>query len=619
MKWIKNLDQLIKNEFESSSWADKLNTDSNAEIFQNKLIEKERDILIKGFEFLNFSVLEGEYIQNQNEFNEVYRGIHNRVANLQNAIISNDEDFHLSAVLNSSQFLYSLKKALEIYKRIADNINKKVGNPHKNIIIDVSDTFDGTSRYFFKKDDDSLEESLFGLFNVNLSLASTGFFLEKINSEFRDLLVCVDELKKLKTKINLSSTNYNQIIDLLIQISIFFQRKLIIRFSQEEKRFRDKYMYNQKEYDFSLTEHLIENRNFFFWDSYSQNHFLSENNKEKENNLRKDVEELINSDAKIDSFLTAHRFIKYYKDINPNIIKLEEVYNFYKNYNPVYDYDKFALNISKNYLKNNILSFKTKKINFEELDSIIIEYKDLQEKSAINNFFPYYKLCKYLKKYIQKSISNEKLIEAESIKNLNLAEKAINKLKICYRLYKENLEWSEYHLYFAYQMPFEESTIKIKIDEQISIDLFIASSFSIPIDYSKYHEFLKKLEYFVINSENEIKSLKNISYFTSNLISKEEEIKTELKDQSKRNIELLGIFSAIIALLYQGATAANSEISFSDKILTFFLMFITLISFLILLKSIVTKSYFKEKTFILLTIISLILISSIIIILIIIK
>ncbi len=140
-----------------------------------------------------------------------------------------------------------------------------------------------------------------------------------------------------------------------------------------------------------------------------------------------------------------------------------------------------------------------------------------------------------------------------------------------------------------------------------------------PLNYDKYYDFGDEVKSFLVNSETEFKSFENYYHLQSKIKEKEKELSEVLKDQTKRNIELLGIFSAIIALLYQGATAANSEIPFPDKILTFFLMFITLISFLILLKSIVSKSYFRERTFILFTIISLILISSIIIILIVIK
>ena len=76
------------------------------------------------------------------------------------------------------------------------------------------------------------------------------------------------------------------------------------------------------------------------------------------------------------------------------------------------------------------------KINLSDIDNLISEYKELQENSSINNFFPYYKICSYLKKYIEDNISLEEL-EMESLTNVELA---LNKLKRCFKLYKSNFQ-----------------------------------------------------------------------------------------------------------------------------------------------------------------------------------
>lgn len=589
MKWLTKLDEFLNHEFENSTWADSLNLDSTPETFLKNLNEKEREILIKGFEFLNFSVLEGEYIKNQDEFNDIYRGLHNKVANLQNSVISNDDDFQLSATLNSSQFLYSLKKALEFYKRIADNINKQIDNPQKTIIIDVSDSSEGTGKYFRKKDD-VLEESLFDLFTTNLELAHSGFFLVNYNSRFSYLLETKASLQLLKARINLRSTYYNQIIDILIEVCVFFQRKLIIRIGQNEKRYKDKYLFNFEEFDFSLNQHLLENDYFKMWDEYALNHFYSETNKEREIILKKNAEDLIRTKKEITTFLDAHSLIKYYKDLNPNLAELEAILDVFNKFQPKNSFDQYALNISINYLRNNILSFKIDALSLEDLDEFIQDYKILHEKSSINNLFPYYKICRFLKDYIQSQVSFEKLKNLDNRQNLTLAEKALEKLEKCYKLYKENLQWSENHLYFAFQLPEMESKIKIQLDNNIFLEMFIAPGFSLPIDYEKYNEFSEEIKYFLLNSRNEINGLKNISFLTSKLIEKDEEVKLELKNQSRKNIELLGIFSAIIALLFTGVTTANNAETFPFKILTFISMFIVLISFLLLLHFLVNHN-----------------------------
>jgi hypothetical protein len=592
MKWLDELDSFLETEFKNPDWADRLNTEESVDKFILNLVEKEKKILIRAFEFLNFSVLEGEYIYDNSTFNDKLKDIHNKVGSYQNSLmISDNDEFTFSKALNDQQFLYCLKKALEIYRRVSDNINKQIQNLHKTIVLDVSDTFDGTRKYFSSKND-ILEESLFDLFNQNLTLSRTAFFLEKHNGEFRDLLFIKDELNKLKSKINLPDTHYDKIVDILVETCTFYQRKIIIRIEQDENRHNDGYIQNFQEYDFSLAQHSLEKDYFKKWDSYSQNHFYSESSKERENCLKKDVKaQLKTNNGDLKSFYTAHCLIKYYKDINPDLNNLEEIKHFFEQYKPNSDYNKFALNVSKNYLMNNILSLKITMIEFKEIDSLISEYKKLQESSLINNFFPYYKICGFLKKHIEDNISLGDL----DINKLSNVEIALETLKRCFKLYKNNFQWSENHLYYAYQLPFEESKVNITIDDDLSINLFNPSTFSLSINYSDYNVFLKEIESFILNFDNQIKSLKNIYFSNIKLIEKQEEIQIQLKDQEKKNLELLGIFSAIIALLFQGVNTAQSKEHFGYKLLTFILMFIVLFCFLFMIRVFFNKEEKIEK------------------------
>ncbi|PJJ10058.1 hypothetical protein CLU83_3447 [Flavobacterium sp. 1] len=592
MKWLDKLDSFLETEFKNPDWADRLNTDASIEKFILNLVEKEKTILIRAFEILNFSVLEGEYVFDQLSFYQKLKEIHNKVGSYQNSLMTTDNDeFLFSKALNDQQFLFSLKKALDIYRRISDNINKQIENLHKTIVLDVSDTYDGTRKYFSSKDD-ILEESLFDLFHQNLVISRTGFFLEKDNGEFRDILVIKDELNKLKSIINLPDTHYDKIVDILVETCTFYQRKIIIRIDQDESRNNDGYIQNFQEYDFLLTQHCLKRPYFEKWDSYSQNHFYSESSQERVNCLKKDVKRLLKTgNGEIKSFYEAHSLIKYYKDINPDLNSLEKISNFFTFFKPKSDFDKFALNVSTNYLMNNILSLKITTVKLQEIDSLISEYKKLQESSSINNFFPYFKICGFLKKYIEDNISLEDL----NISNLANIEIALEKLKLCFKLYKNNFQWSENHLYYAYQMPFEESNVNIVIDDELSINVFSPSSFSLSINYSDYSEFLKEIESFILNFNNQIKSLKNIYYSTNKLIEKQTEIQAQLKDQEKKNLELLGIFSAIIALLFQGVNTAQSSEHFGYKILTFILMFIVLFSFLFMIRIFFNKDEKIEK------------------------
>ena len=619
MRWLQKLHNFLEIEFENPNWADVLNQNSDLVEFKTNLVEKEKDVLIKIFEFLNLSVLESEYVFNKTIFDEKLKEIHSKIGVLQGSLMTTDNDeFHFSKALSDQQFLFSFKKALEVYKRISDNVNKQISNLHKTIVLDISDTFDGTNKYFTSKDD-ILTESLFDLFYINIVLSRTGFFLENYNAEFKYLLETKDELKKLKTKINYPETCYNQIIDVLTESVTFLQRKLIIRITQDETRYNDGYIHNLNEYSFSLDQHPLVFDYFRKWDEYSQNHFLSEDNKEKETKIKRFAEEILAENQEIASlnFFQVHCLIKYYKDVKEDLIDLQKLVTIFDNYVPSCDFDRLSLNVSKNYLMNNILSLKINNIKFSDIDNLISEYKKLQESSLVNNFFPYFKICTFLKKYIETNISIEEL----KIENLTNVEIALEKLKMSFKLYKKNVQWSENHLYYAYQLPWEESKINITIkkgEEDIVLNYFTSLGFSLSIDYTKYKDFLKETESFILNFDNQIKSLKNIYSSTSKLIEKQTEIQTQLKEQEKKNLELLGIFSAIIALLFQGVNTAGSTENIQFKLLTFICMFVVLFSFLFMIRVFFNKEdkmermskWFEMSVFILMFIILILVYSS---------
>ncbi|WPO80030.1 hypothetical protein [Flavobacterium sp. KACC 22761] len=619
MRWLEQLQNFLDIEFQNPNWADELNPNLDLVEFTTNLVEKEKDVLIKVFEFLNLSVLESEYVFNKTVFDEKLKEIHSKVGVLQGSLMTTDnDDFLFSKALSDQQFLFSFKKALEVYKRISDNVNKQISNLHKTIVLDISDTFDGTNKYFTSKDD-VLTESLFDLFYINISLSRASFFLENYNSEFKDLLETKDVLKKLKTKINYPETCYNQIIDILIESATFFQRKIIIRITQDETRYNDGYIYNLNEYSFSLDQHPLMFDYFKKWDNYSQNHFLSEDNKEKETIIKRLAEEILTEtrDSSTFTFFQTHCLIKYYKDLKKDLTDLEKLITIFENYEPKSDFDRLALNVSKNYLMNNILSLKINNINFSDIDNLISEYRKLQESSLVNNFFPYFKICSFLKKYIETNISIEEL----KIENLTNVEIALEKLKICFKLYKKNVQWSENHLYYAYQLPCEEAKININLkkgEEDITLSYFTSLGFSLSIDYTKYKDSLKEIESFILNFDNQIKSLKNIYSSTNKLIEKQTEIQAQLKEQEKKNLELLGIFSAIIALLFQGVNTAGSTESIQYKLITFICMFVVLFSFLFMIRIFFNKEekiermskWFEMSVFILMFVVLILLYST---------
>lgn len=613
MKWLNELKKLIEDKLQPNWFGELIPVNLDLNLFKEEISKKEIELIPVAYRYIMFSILEGEFINNPKEFNTLISEILSKVIFIENPTSSTLEENFVFAITDY-KFFHSVKKALEFYKRIGKRISTRIYNPNKTYLMEISNNplFENYDDYFSKKNNE-VEKSLFDIVFRCLLITETGFFLENDDELFLNLIERKNQLREIKTRIY--DGVFQEILDVLIEVCTFYQRKLIIRKYQDEEKHSQEYIYEQTETTFNLNveEHKLKKDYFKNWDEYTQNHYLSDNNDERKRQLMSEIESRASND--FENFWITHRKIKYFKDIVKNHERLKKLKGHFKKNISASEFDNYARNISKGYFINNDLSKKLENIDFQDLKTLFKKINSHQEKCNINNYFPYYKICEFLKNKIENTFRDTKNIETI---NFLLLKENISFLKENYKIYKSKLSWSKNHLIYAYQLPFYECKKLIKISDE-EINIFIPSGFSLTLNYDKYYDFGDEVKSFLVNSETEFKSFENYYHLQSKIKEKEKELSEVLKDQTKRNIELLGIFSAIIALLYQGATAANSEIPFPDKILTFFLMFITLISFLILLKSIVSKSYFRERTFILFTIISLILISSIIIILIVIK
>lgn len=610
MKWLKELEKLIDNELKPD-WFQQLIIDyPDLNLFKEEISKVEVNLIPLAYKYIIFSILEGEYINKPEGFNTLISEILSKVASVENPISSLNEN-HVF-LLTDYKFFHSVKKSLEFYKRIGKRISTRIYNPNKTYLMEISNNplFENYDDYFSKKNNED-EKALFDIVFRCLLITEVGFFLENDDELFLNLIERKNQLREIKTRIY--DGVFQKILDTLIEVCTFYQRKLIIRKYQDEEKHSQEYIYELTETTFNLNvkEHELKEEYFKNWDDYTQDHYLSDSNDERK---RKLIDEIVSkTDNTFESYWITHRKIKYFKDILKNYEKLQKLKVHFKKNNTASEFDKHARNISKGYFVNNDLSKKLENINDKELKDLFNEINSHQEKCNINNYFPYFKICEFLKNKIENTFKDTK--NAEKV-NFELLKEDISFLKENYKIFKSKLNWSKNHLIYAYQLPFDECKKKIKIDENVEINLFIPSSFLLPLNYDRFYDFADEIKNFLINCETEYKSFENYFHLKNKISEKEKEISEVLKDQTKRNIELLGIFSAIIALLYQGATAANSMIPFSDKVLTFLLMFVTLISFSIFLKAIVSKSIFREKNFLIVTIVSLILIISIIVILI---
>lgn len=609
LKWLQTIyekiedlkNTLIKDVYDTNNIG--ADTDSNFKNFCEDLKIKEDKILIEVFALLNFSILEGEFIQSN--FIDLGEKIIKILGSFYkfpdlSFITDLEEEGKYNAFLSDLKFLNSFTNCIEEYINSAKFINRIFSESqlNKNLVIDLSDKSSEIIEEL-NINDKKLEKILVQIFSQNLFLSRKEFTLRNNENNLEKLLNSKHILNKCESDFPNDDINFKTILSILKDKITFLTRKLIIRKYQEPKSENQYYVLLGKENNFNLENHKFLLDIYKPWDEYSQQHFLSEKNLifERELNNFCDLN-------KIDkNFWSTHRYAKKYKDLDKDLKKLETL-----SINSIIisnnDYNNFSQKISNNYLKNCSLSLSVEKeiitYNFD-LDNFLEKENRkinlIQSESIISNFFPFKKVASFIVSYInyfkdeikKENLEDDKLkIVIEKIKNAN------NHLTDITTKYKSNLLWCKNHFFYSYQLPIEESIYNYKT-ENLELNIFSNSTFSLPLDFDELIKEVEKLEVYIENNENDIKSLSNFSSLFIRLNKKISEQEKDIKENSKKSIELLSVFTAILALIFGGiSTASDEKATFENKFLTFISLFIVLFSFITLVKTFISK----EKSFI---------------------
>lgn len=572
--------------------------------FQTELIRFEEENIVEFFEYLNLSIISGECFLN--DFSEKLELAITICGNFIQHIdfdnsIKEEIRLGLENAIIEIDYMSILKKCLIEYESTSNYLLRLITNPSLNTLFDLSDqTQDILDELKIKGE--GLKNQLVSVVGNNLILLRKDFNLKYELDELKCLLISKNELIKAN-KLFLSMPNnlLNEIVELLIEKTIFLIRKFIIRKYKEEDVHNENYVFLGKESNFDFISHKLEFKVFKEWDRYSKNHFLSEDNYEKAITLNRNSQKILKI-GKI-SALDFHALTKCYKDLNTDLEKLNELL-LESHTIPIENisFDNFSLNKIKNYISNNIFSETIRNISLDSNINIvenIIErdikiIQKIQNESFLNNFFPYYKICDFLNKYIDSKIIKISLNNSNSEDAIKEIDNGLIILKKYFDIYKRYLKWSKVHLNYSYQLPFKEC-LKRHDFKSMHINVFSASTFSLPIEFEKYDEFEKFTEASILRVENEIKSLSNLTSIMKSFEKDRDELQDDIKSNSQKNIELLGIFSAIIALLFQGVYTVNSNVKYEDKLFTLVTMFLVLISFLLMLRSFYSKRFEREE------------------------
>lgn len=275
--------------------------------------------------------------------------------------------------------------------------------------------------------------------------------------------------------------------------------------------------------------------------------------------------------------LELHRLIKYAKDYSKNYSLVNKIRNVFQNKydeslnnNKTTSYDKHAYKLLLNYAYNNELSLfieLSAKEKFKEAEDLYNEICDIQKKTNIHNYFLQLKYLTFLIEWLENNIEKIK-----TKKDKDYQDYIIRKCEEYLTHYRKNILWSEMNLNYVLILPSEECFTDIQ-DKKI----FTCSSFCLPLSNHKYIEEFKEYP----NKLMRIKTDTTIKLF--NL--KNEDINNEIQKKEIRNIEILGIFSALISFVISSVPNFKYVDNSFEAFLFMFSLSSSLVLFFILITS----------------------------------
>jgi hypothetical protein len=515
--------------------------------------------------FLFDSVLIGEYLDK--DIDKQLEGIRNNLTYTENieSSIPKEDKYILSLIDSLKNKTNEIQNIINYYLLFIEDVKTIINNPEKDEIFILS-----KSKYQSVNDSETLK-----LFTLNLFLC----FSDILFTEKQDCYQEITYVKELLSEERFPNLNLNPQIEKMEKKATF----LLFKWCKRAKLSGFSMLKEDK-----IKEYKDDINNFGDkwkdWVTYIENHYY----KEEENSLfvgkiKKSYAEIKDKDFEDFTCQDIHLYIKFYKDINKNIDKLDEINVFLKKRienSTTGNYEKSIRTIIYNYARNNRFSLFTE--TCDNRDDLQKEYNKIDNKDNKNYFLQY--------KFINKSIEllNAELNEKNeniTIDQIEKIEKYLKEIEPEYETYKTNIEWILEHIYFIYRVSLEECIID---------DIFIYSSFLLPLDNRKSKKDYEK----IVDSFRELKSqlplFRRIAIFNTKISEKVKDELTQfdekIEKRDTKTIELMGLFTAIIAFVI-GSIPTFKYMKDIYDVGIFFIVFATsLISFLLVLLLIIRKT-----------------------------
>ena len=466
--------------------------------------------------------------------------------------------------------IQEIENILNYYFLFSQDIHIILQNPEKDEIFTPS-----KGKYQSDKDSDILK-----LFSLNLSLCFSDFLFTEKQDCYQEIVSIKDYLTILLD--NSSFPILTEEIEKMNKKATFLLFKWCKR--AELSGFSMLKEHKIKEYKDNINNFGDKWKD---WVTYIENHHYKEDEKHlfaekiKESYIKIEDKELKNFTCQ-----DIYSYIKYHKEIDKKIDKLDEIISILdkRRFCTTDNYDKNIKTIIYNYARNNRFSLFTETCdNREDLQK---EYNKIDNKDNRNYFLQY--------KFIDKSIE---LLNAElSEKNENITidqieeiEKYLEDIEPEYKTYKTNIEWILEHIYFIYRVSFDECIID---------DIFIYSSFLLPLDNRKSKDGFEKVSDKFRELKSQLPLFRKMAEFNGDVSKVKQELfqfDEKIEKHDTKTIELMGLFSAIIAFV-MGSIPTFQYMKNIYDVGIFFVAFATsLISFLLVLLLITRKTRINRR------------------------
>ena len=548
---------------------------TNIEGNEGSLVYKEIDALNTNIQniisSLFDSVLIGEYLDK--DIDKQLEWIRNNLTyteQLENEILPNKDKYKaILPLINSlKDKTNEIQGVIKHYLLFIEDVKTIVSNPEKDEIFILL-----KNKYQSVNDSETLK-----LFTLNLFLC----FSDILFTEKQDCYQEITYVKELLSEKRFLNLNLNPQIEKMKKKASFLLFKWCKR--AELRGFSMLKEDKIKEYKEDINDFGGKWKD---WVTYIENHHYKEDEKHlfvekiKESYIKIEDKELKNFTCQ-----DIYSYIKYHKEIDKKIDKLDEIISILdkRRFCTTDNYDKNIRTIIYNYARNNRFSLFTETCdNREELKE---EYDKIDNKDNRNYFLQY--------KFIDKSIEllNAELNEKNeniTIEQVEEIEKYLEDIEPEYKTYKTNIEWILEHIYFIYRVSFKECIID---------DIFIYSSFLLPLDNRKSKDRFEKITDDFRELKSQLPLFRKMAEFKGDVSKVKEDLfqfDEKIEKHDTKTIELMGLFSAIIAFV-MGSIPTFQYLKNIFDVGIFFIVFATsLISFLLVLLLITRKTRINKR------------------------